>query len=130
MKVMSVKKSDVDGCHDTLREELAKKFEMGGYTHIECNGSIHEVEVFTSNINSPIVMVGQEIISETVTGMSVLDPRTNERIISDNPALIFGELIRSDKIITRYNMIDEKEFNKRITQMADYCDKEVIWPED
>lgn len=63
-------------------------------------------------------------------GLLVYDPRIKQVIKSDNPALIFGHLIETESIITKYNLIEKEKFWKNIAEMADFCDEKIDWQED
>jgi hypothetical protein len=58
-----------------------------------------------------------------VSGSRIYDPRIDRWIISDNPALIFGDLVRKNEINTKYSEIEEKKFWQLIANWANYCDK-------
>ena len=58
-------------------------------------------------------------------GAKVLDPRTGERKMSDNPALILGHLAEKKIILVEMQVEDEKRFWSNIGKMADFCEVEV-----
>ena len=125
-KLLIVNEEDIDCCHDTLKQDLAKAFIVGGCTHIKCNGRIHEVEVYNPEIGPPMVFVGEEIEIDTekeikVDELKVYDPRIDEFIISDNPALILGYLISRGNIKSKL-MEDNKKFWSDISDMANFLE--------
>jgi hypothetical protein len=56
----------------------------------------------------------------------VFDPRTNEYVESNNPALILLNLIQD-----KFHVLElEKDILPRIKQMADYCEEPVTMEVD
>lgn len=51
----------------------------------------------------------------------VYDPRINEKVYSDNPALIVAAIITRSK----YKTVDKKEFWNNVKVLADYCDQRI-----
>lgn len=62
-----------------------------------------------------------------VNGVYVYDPRIDKWIISDNPALIFGDFVmnRNNLYYTKYKNVDEKKFWQWIADWANYCDETI-----
>lgn len=61
-------------------------------------------------------------------GVKVYDPRIKKWIVSDNPALIFADMVTRQVFISKHNsnyLDDPQKFWDFISKFANYCDEEI-----